>query len=55
MLSNVGDRSLDELEELMVRHTQHETRLEEPAIYDSASKISADRRSSAFLESVREL
>jgi hypothetical protein len=49
MLGDISEKTLNELEELMVRYTQHEPRVEEPTVDDSASAISAGCRSSAPL------
>jgi hypothetical protein len=55
MLGEISDKSLDELEELMVRYAYHEPRPEELRVDDSASEISVDRRHSAPLRrSIRE-
>jgi hypothetical protein len=49
MLVAIRDKSLDELEELMVGYTQDEPLLEEPRVDDSASRTSANGRRSAPL------
>jgi hypothetical protein len=55
MLVAIRDKSLDELEELIVGYTQDEPLLEEPRADDSASRTSANgRRSAPLRRSVRE-
>jgi hypothetical protein len=55
MLVAIRDKSLNELEELIVGYTQDESLLEEPRADNSASRTSANsRRSAPLRRSVRE-
>lgn len=47
MLGDISEKSLDELEELMVGYTQNEPRLEELTGNEGAPRISSNSRSSA--------
>jgi hypothetical protein len=55
MLVAIRDKSLDELEELIVGYTQDELLLKEPRADNSASRTSANsRRSAPLRRSVQE-
>jgi hypothetical protein len=55
MLVAIRDKSLDELEEFIVRYTQDKPLLEEPRADNSASRTSANsRRSAPLRQSVQE-